>query len=105
MAETLRPLVDRAKPAVVVLDCRAVLDIEYTALKMLAEAERGLRGEGIELWLAGCNPQVLAVVRHDARRDALPGANVLQRGGRGGALRFFSYLLFFFFFFFFSENL
>jgi MFS superfamily sulfate permease-like transporter len=64
VAETLRPLVDRAKPAVIVLDCRAVLDIEYTALKMLAAAEARLRGEGIELWLAGCNPQVLTVVRN-----------------------------------------
>ncbi len=64
VAETLRPLVDRAKPAVVVLDCSAVLDIEYTALKMLAAGDARLRGDGIELWLAGCNPEVLAVVRN-----------------------------------------
>jgi len=41
-----------------------VLDIEYTALKMLTEAEERLRGEGTELWLAGCNPEVLRVVRN-----------------------------------------
>ena len=33
VAEKIRPLVEPAKPAVVLLDCRAVLDIEYTALK------------------------------------------------------------------------
>ena len=32
-------LVEQAKPRVVVLDCRALLDIEYTALKMLIEGE------------------------------------------------------------------
>ena len=64
VAETIRPLVDRAKPAVVLLDCRSVLDIEYTALKMLTEAEERLRGEGTELWFAGCNPEVLRVVRN-----------------------------------------
>jgi sulfate permease, SulP family len=60
----MRPLVDQAKPAVVLLDCRSVLDIEYTALKMLTAAEARLRGEGTELWLAGCNPEVLKVVRN-----------------------------------------
>jgi len=64
VAETIRPIVDRTRPAVVLLDCQSVLDIEYTALKMLTEAEARLRGEGIELWLAGCNPEVLAVVRN-----------------------------------------
>lgn len=63
VAEVMRPMVDQAKPAVVLLDCRSVLDIEYTALKMLVAAEARLRGEGIELWIAGCNPEVLAVVR------------------------------------------
>ena len=64
VAETIRPIVDRVKPSVVLLDCRSVLDIEYTALKMLTEAEERLRGEGTELWLAGCNPEVLRVVRN-----------------------------------------
>ena len=47
---------------VVVLDCRAITDIEYTALKMLAEAEETLRRAGIELWLAAMNPAVFAMV-------------------------------------------
>ena len=63
VAETIRRILDETKPSVVLLDCRAVLDLEYTALKMLIEAEDRLRSEGVELWLAGCNPEVLAVVR------------------------------------------
>ena len=71
VAETIRPLIDQLKPAVVLLDCRAVLDMEYTALKMLTEAEERLRGEGAELWLAGCNPEVLALVRNSKLGERL----------------------------------
>jgi len=52
-----------ATPDVLVLDGRAVLDIEYTALKMLVEAEEKLRQQGITLWLASLNPKVLKVVQ------------------------------------------
>jgi len=48
---------------VVVLDGRALIDIEYTALKMLEAAEENLRREGIMLWLTALNPNVLTVVR------------------------------------------
>jgi sulfate permease, SulP family len=64
VSDTIRPMIEAAKPSVVVLDCQAVLDIEYTALKVLTEAEERLRGEGVEVWLAGCNPEVLAVLRN-----------------------------------------
>ena len=46
-----------AQPAVVILDGRALFDIEYTALKMLIEAEEKMRGEGVTLWLASLNPE------------------------------------------------
>lgn len=52
-----------AKPRVVVIDCSAVFDLEFTALKMLVEAEHNLRRHGITLWLAALNPAVLAIVR------------------------------------------
>jgi len=71
VAETMRPLVERARPSVVLLDCRSVLDIEYTALKMLTEAEERLRGEGVELWLAGLNPEVLTCVRNSKLGERL----------------------------------
>ena len=52
-----------ARPSVVVLDGRALIDIEYTALKMLIEGEAQLRTQGITLWLASLNPAVLNVVQ------------------------------------------
>jgi high affinity sulfate transporter 1 len=71
IADKMRALYDAARPSVVLLDFRAVLDLEYTALKMLAEAEERLRGEGVELWLAGLNPEALAVVRNSKLGERL----------------------------------
>jgi high affinity sulfate transporter 1 len=45
-------------PQVIVLDCSAIPDIEYTALLMLTDAEQGLRERGIRLWLAGASPDL-----------------------------------------------
>jgi anti-anti-sigma factor len=56
-------LFEREKPRVVVIDCSAIFDIEFTALEMLAGAEERLRRDGIALWLAGLNPEVLRVVQ------------------------------------------
>jgi sulfate permease, SulP family len=67
----MRPLIEQAKPSVVLLDCSAVFDIEYTALKMLSEAEEKLRLAGIALWLAGLNSQVLTVVRNSKLSETL----------------------------------
>lgn len=64
-------LMATAKPSVVVLDGRALLDIEYTALKMLIEAEERMRREGVSLWLASLNPQVLSVVKQSSLGDTL----------------------------------
>jgi len=47
---------------VVVLDFSNVPDLEYTALKMLTEAEKRQRGRGVSLWLAELDPEVLEVV-------------------------------------------
>ncbi len=62
VSEVIQQLVEQAKPRVVVLDCRAVLDIEYTALKMLIEGEQRMRDNGVTLWLAAMNPEMKAVV-------------------------------------------
>lgn len=64
-------LIERTKPAVIVIDCSALFDIEYTALKMLAEAEENLRRDGITLWLAALNPNVLAAVQHASIGETL----------------------------------
>jgi high affinity sulfate transporter 1 len=63
VGQRIRSLIDRHRPRVVILDGSAVIDLEYSALKMLTEAERNLRREGIALWLAGLNRPVLEVVR------------------------------------------
>jgi high affinity sulfate transporter 1 len=62
IGDMLWPMIEQAKPAVVLLDCRAIIDLEYTALKMLAEAAARMRSAGCELWLAGLNPAVFAMV-------------------------------------------
>lgn len=40
-----------------------MIDLEYTALKMLIDAEARMRSQGITLWLASLNPEVLSVVQ------------------------------------------
>lgn len=60
--EKIRPLIEAAKPKLVVLDLSGVFDIEYTALKVLGAAESALADRGITLWLVGLNPRVLAMV-------------------------------------------
>jgi sulfate permease, SulP family len=62
IADKLAPMVRALMPAVMILDCGAVPDIEFTALKMLTEAEERLRHAGIELWLAALNPAALEIV-------------------------------------------
>lgn len=71
IAERLRPLVADAEPRVVVLDLSRVFDLEYTALKMLTEGEKRLREAGVTLWLAGLNPEVLAMVQRSPLGETL----------------------------------
>jgi MFS superfamily sulfate permease-like transporter len=63
VADLMRPLIQQAKPSVVLLDCSAIPDIEYSALKMMIEGEENQREAGIHLWLAALNPEPLAVVQ------------------------------------------
>jgi high affinity sulfate transporter 1 len=71
IGDQMWPLVKQAQPSVVLIDCSAVTDIEYTALKMLTEAEAKLRADGIALWLAALNPEALAVVTHSKLGNTL----------------------------------
>ena len=61
-AEKMRSLVEQTQPNVIVLECSAIPDIEYTALTMLTDAEQNLRARGISLWLAGVNPDLLKTI-------------------------------------------
>jgi sulfate permease, SulP family len=69
--EKMKALVAEYNPRVIVLECSAIPDIEYTALDMLTEAERNLRVRGVSLWLAALNPDLLQVVERSSLGKAL----------------------------------
>lgn len=62
IGQKMRPLIEQARPKVVVLDLAGVFDLEYTALKMLIEAEKRQREMGVIVLLAGLTPGVLSTV-------------------------------------------
>jgi anti-anti-sigma factor len=71
IGQKIRPLVEEARPRVLLLDLRGVFDLEYTALKMLSEAEERQREQGVELWLVGLNPEVLSVIHRSPLGERL----------------------------------
>jgi sulfate permease, SulP family len=71
IGEKLRPLIAQSRPSVVALDLSAVTDLEYTALRMLTEAEARNRQRGLALWLVGLAPGVLATVQRSPLGEAL----------------------------------
>jgi sulfate permease, SulP family len=71
--EKMQALVAQSKPKVIVLECSAIPDIEYTALTMLTEAEQKLRANGVSLWLAAVNPDLRTII------DRSPLGHVLGR--------------------------
>jgi MFS superfamily sulfate permease-like transporter len=68
IGEKMKALADQAhsKTNVVALDLSGVPDLEYTALKMLIEAERRERERGVSVWLIGLNPEVLSVIQRSS---------------------------------------
>ena len=62
VTEELGRLIDSSRARVVVLDCSSVIDLEYTALKALVEAEERARSNGVLYCLAALNPEVRSVV-------------------------------------------
>jgi MFS superfamily sulfate permease-like transporter len=63
LGDLIWPQIHQYQPKVVALDCSAITDFEYTALKMLTEAEAKLREAGITLWLAALNPEPLQLIQ------------------------------------------
>ena len=63
IGESIWPLVREARPRVLLLDCGGIPGFEFTALKMLGEAEAKLREEGVSLWLAALSPEALPLVQ------------------------------------------
>ncbi len=75
IAHKIEPLVRQAQPRIVAVDASGVLDMEYTALKMFAKVAEKQAQNGIQLWLIGMNPEVLAIVQRS------PLGQVLRREG------------------------
>jgi SulP family sulfate permease len=59
-------LIRQEQPKVIVIDCSAIPDIEYTALKQLIDLEERLSDAGITLWLAALNPEPLRIVERSS---------------------------------------
>ena len=64
-------LIAAATPRVALLDCSAIPGFEYTALKMLVDAEARLRAHGVELWLAALNPEAMAMLKRTPLAERL----------------------------------
>ena len=63
VAEQLRKHFAENPAKRVVLDLSGVFDIEYSALKLLTQAEKQQREAGVEIWLAGLTPSVYSAVQ------------------------------------------
>ena len=63
IAHKIEPLVREAQPKVVAVDASGVLDMEYTAVKMFAQLALRQSQHGVQLWLIGMTPRVLAIVQ------------------------------------------
>jgi SulP family sulfate permease len=63
IAHKIEPLIREAQPTVVAVDASGVLDMEYTALKMFAQVAKRQSQHGVQLWLIGMTPRVLAIVQ------------------------------------------
>lgn len=55
-------LIRQTRPQVVVLDCSAIPQIEFTAMILLSSFEEKLTEAGITLWLSALNPAVLQII-------------------------------------------
>jgi len=71
VGEKIRAQIEATQPQVVLLDLRAVFDLEYTALKSLTDAEARWRERGVRLWLANFNPGMRDAIEASALGRAL----------------------------------
>ncbi len=63
LSERILDIIEEVQPRMIVLDFSRIFDLEYTALKMLIEAEERHRNHEVMLCLAGLNPEMLSIVR------------------------------------------
>jgi MFS superfamily sulfate permease-like transporter len=62
IADKMHALVGEPPPRVLVLECSAIPDIEYTALENLIAVEEKLRERGVTLWLTSVNPGLYKMI-------------------------------------------
>lgn len=67
----MRRLIEEVNPRVIAVDLSGVPDLEYTALKMLIEAEKKQRERGVSIWLVELTPEVLRVIQRSPLGSAL----------------------------------
>ncbi|WP_208245568.1 SulP family inorganic anion transporter (plasmid) [Rhizobium sp. T1470] len=83
IADRIGGFVAEAKPSILLLDLSGVFDIEYSALQMMMESDQRLAKQGVGLWLAGLNPDVLAYVRASGFADRLGRDRMFATAGAG----------------------
>lgn len=71
VADKMNVLIAQYHAQIVVLDMSRVPNIEYSALQRLVEGEQVVASNGITLWLAGLNPDVLEMVRRSGLAERL----------------------------------
>lgn len=71
LASKMKPIITEAQPKVAIFDLSRVFDLEYTALKMLMNADKNLRERQVTLWLTGMNPGVEAMVMRSPLKETL----------------------------------
>ena len=71
IAHKIEPLVREAQPKIVAVDASGVLDMEYTAVKMFAQLAKRQSQHGVQLWLIGMTPRVLAIVQRSPLGELL----------------------------------
>ncbi len=64
--DRLRDHIRQADPKVIVLECSAIPNIEYTALDQMTKFEAKLADHGVTLWLAALNPVPLELIEKSA---------------------------------------
>src|SRR5579864_780050 len=63
IAHKIEPLIRKTQPKVVAVEASGVLDMEYTAVKMFAQLAKRQSQHGVQLWLIGMTPRVLAIIQ------------------------------------------
>ena len=83
VGDRIRELVAEHRPRVLILDLSRVFDIEYSALQVMINGERRYADEGVTVWLAGLNPDVLDAIRASGLEDRLGKGRLFANAGEG----------------------